>query len=110
MNRAEHSVTLMCRLLEVSPSGYYAWRNRAPSDREVTDAVLAERIRAIHRRSRGTYGAPRIHEELKADGWRISEKRVARLMRQAGLEGVPEKPFVVTTQHDESPRQNPGSR
>ncbi len=107
MNRVQHSVVTMCRVLEVSPSGYYAWRNRQPSDRQVTDAVLTERIRAIHRRSRGSYGAPRIHEELKADGWRVSAKRVARLMREAKLRGVPEKRFVVTTRRTASARHYP---
>jgi putative transposase len=86
--RASFSVPLMCRLLGVSRSGYYAWRDRSPSRRDLADAGLAERIKAIHEKSRGTYGAPRIHAELRlAEGVRCGRKRVARLMRSAGLQG-----------------------
>jgi transposase InsO family protein len=85
--RADHSVPLMCRILRVSRSGYYAWRERPPSCRERGNAVLGERIRRIHRDSRGTYGAPRIHAQLRAEGVRVGNKRVAMLMRHEGLEG-----------------------
>ena len=95
-----YPVATMCRLLEVSTSGYYAWRVRGPSRRAQQDAVLLERIRTIHSRSRGTYGAPRIHAELKADGVRVGGKRVARLMRQAGLEGVTRRSHQKTTRRD----------
>jgi len=78
----------MCRVLGVSPSGYYAWRTRPPSARAQADQRLLTRIRAIHAQSRGTYGAPRIHAELQALGARCARKRVARLMRQAGLHGA----------------------
>jgi putative transposase len=74
-------------VLRVSRSGYYDWKNREPSKRSQQDAALTERIREIHQRSRKTYGSPRIHAELKAMGIRCSKKRVARLMRKAGLEG-----------------------
>jgi putative transposase len=78
----------MCRLLGVSSSGYYAWRNRPLSKRAREDAALTQRIREIHQLSDGTYGAPRIHAELTEEGTRVGRKRVARLMREAGLEGV----------------------
>jgi putative transposase len=85
--RARHSVPLLCRLLGVSRSGYYAWRNRAPSERSRFDAVLLEKIEMIHRNSRAIYGAPRVHAELGAIGIRCGRKRVARLMRRAKLRG-----------------------
>lgn len=79
----------MCRLLGVSRSGYYAWRRRpARSSRAQADAVLERRISEIHKRSRGTYGRPRIHAELASQGVRVGGKRIARLMRRLGLEGV----------------------
>jgi putative transposase len=85
--KARHSVPLLCRLLGVSRSGYYAWRSRPPSERARFDAVLSEKIEMIHRNSRATYGAPRVHAELAAIGIRCSRKRVARLMRRAKLRG-----------------------
>ena len=82
-------ISFMCRHLGVSTSGYYAWRDRPLSARAVADAELAERITKIHAESRGTYGAPRIHAELRLDhDVHCGRKRVARLMRGAGLEGV----------------------
>jgi putative transposase len=78
----------MCELLEVSESGYWAWRSRAPSDRELTDAWLTERIRMIHAASGGRYGSPRVHAMLRREGIRVGEKRVERLMRLAGLQGA----------------------
>jgi len=85
--KASHSVPLLCKLLGVSKSGYYAWRNRLPSERSRLDAVLSEKIGMIHRNSRATYGAPRVHAELGAIGIRCSRKRVARLMGQENLRG-----------------------
>ena len=81
-------VSLMCELLGVSESGYWAWLKRAPSDRELTDAWLIERIRAIHEASSGRYGSPRVHAVLRRQGIRVGEKRVARLMHVAGLQGA----------------------
>jgi putative transposase len=72
----------------VTRGGYHAWKRRPPSRRALSDARLVERIRAAHVASRHTYGAPRLHAELRAQGVRVSRKRVARLMREAGLEGV----------------------
>ena len=97
----------MCRVLGVSPSGYYAWRNRPPSARALTDAALKARICGIHKRSRGTYGRPRVHAELKAEGVRVGGKRVARLMREAGLEGVSRRRRHGTTRRDRDARPAP---
>ena len=85
--RANYPVALMCSVLEVSRSGFYDWASRPPSRRSIDDRVLTGRIRQIHRDSRGVYGAPRIAAELRAEGVRISCKRVARLMRAALLQG-----------------------
>jgi putative transposase len=82
------SVSLQCELLGVSQSGYWAWARRAPSDRALHDAWLTERIRAIHAASKGRYGSPRVHAMLRREGIRLGEKRVARLMRSAGLQGA----------------------
>ena len=81
-------VSLMCELLGVSESGYWAWCTRPPSDRELADAWLTERIRAIHSASGGRYGSPRVHAMLVREGIRVGEKRVERLMRLAGLRGA----------------------
>jgi putative transposase len=78
----------MCEALGVSPSGFYAWRERAPSARAKQDAELTVSIHRIHAESRSTYGVPRVHAVLAADGAHVGRKRVARLMRAAGLEGV----------------------
>ncbi len=85
--RTRLPVQFMCRLLGVSRGGYYGWRSRPPSERSMEDASLKERVREIHRRSRETYGSPRVHAELRSAGTRCSRKRVARLMREAGLRG-----------------------
>lgn len=85
--KATHSVPALCRMLGVSRSGYYAWRSRPPSERARFDSVLSEKIETIHRNSRATYGAPRVHAELRAIGIRCSRKRVAKLMRRANLRG-----------------------
>jgi putative transposase len=96
-HQADYPIARMCRLLGVSSSGYYAWRERRPSRRAVTDAALLAEIQAAHAASHGTYGGPRIHAELTAKGTRVGRKRVARLMREAGLAGVSRRRFVVTT-------------
>jgi putative transposase len=90
--KANHSISLMCRLLGISRSGFHAWQRRAPSDRTLADAWLTERIVAIHRESRGTYGARRVHVALAQQGIRVGRKRVERLMRARRLTGaVPRK-------------------
>jgi len=86
--RASHHLLTLCRVLGVSPSAYRAWATQRPSPRAQADAALLETIRAAFRVSRGTYGAPRIHAELRATGVRVGRKRVARLMRSAGLVGI----------------------
>jgi len=90
----------MCRVLGVSPGGYYARLKRPPSARAQADAALSARIVEIHRRSRQTYGVPRIYAELKAQGLRVGRKRVARLMNTAGLYGVSRRKWVITTVRD----------
>jgi len=102
-----HRTATMCRVLGVSPSGFYARLKRPPSARARIDAELSERITEIHRRSHGTYGAPRIHAELKAQGIRVGRKRVARLMREAGLHGASRRKWITTTVRDRSARPAP---
>jgi putative transposase len=85
--KAYYPISLLCRILKVSRSGYYSWKDRSPSKRDRENAALTERIREIHNRSRRIYGYPRVHAELRALGVRCSRKRVARLMRKAGLQG-----------------------
>jgi transposase InsO family protein len=83
--KASYPISLMCRMLGVSRSGFHAWRRRPPSDRQLSDAWLLERIRRIHSENRGVYGAPRVHAELRlAHDIRVGRKRVERLMRGAG--------------------------
>ena len=94
--KAHYPVAVLCRVLQVASSGYYAWRHRQPSRRSQANAALTEQIREVHERSRGTYGAPRIHAELHA-GQPVSRKRVARLMRKAGLAGRRPRRFRRTT-------------
>jgi putative transposase len=106
-HQAFHRVATQCRVLGVSPSGYYAWRKRPLSARARADVELSAEIAAIHRASRGTYGAPRIHAELAAHGTRVGRKRVARLMRGAGLQGVSRRRPCRTTVRDETARPAP---
>ena len=106
-HQGAHRVATVCRVLGVSASGYYAWQHRPRSARAQADRALLEQIRAIHERSRGTYGAPRIHAELAAQGVHIGRKRVARLMQAAGLAGVSRRPFVTTTRRDPAARPAP---
>ena len=78
-HQADHPIATVCRVLGVSPSGYYAWRHRAPSARAEQDAELTMKIHTIHLESRGTYGATRVHAELAAQDIHVVSKRVARL-------------------------------
>ena len=86
--RAVFPISLCCRMLGVSRSGFHAWRRRAPSQRSLADAWLVERIREIHERSRCTYGTPRVHAELRRQGVRVGRKRVERLMRAADISAL----------------------
>jgi putative transposase len=99
--KARFPIAFLCRRLGVSTSGFYAWRSRPPCRRALADAQLSVTIRQIHTLSRGTYGVPRIHAEL-ADlhAVRCGRKRVARLMRAAGLVGICRRRRVRTTQRD----------
>jgi putative transposase len=95
--KANYSISLMCRVLDVSRSGFHAWQRRAPSDRARTDAWLVERIARVHRESRGTYGARRIHAALRQQGIYVGRKRVERLMRAQRLSGAVPRKRVRTT-------------
>ena len=86
--KAHHHVLTLCRVLGVSRAGFFAWASRRPSARATLDAQLVTAIGQIHAASRGTYGVPRVHAELRARGVRVGPKRIARLMRAAGLVGV----------------------
>ena len=100
-NQATYPVRVMGRLLGVSASGFYAWRTRPSSARAMRDIALTATVHAIHRRSGGAYGAPSIHAELADDyQTRVGKKRVARLMRAAGLVGLQPRRFVTTTVSD----------
>ncbi|MGH3976975.1 MAG: IS3 family transposase [Pseudonocardiaceae bacterium] len=96
-------VEFMCRELGVSRSGYYAWRGRAPSDREQADASLLTVIKHVYERLRGNPGVRRIHAELVTLGHRVAPKRVWRLMRDAGLQGRHPKPWKRTTVAGQAP-------
>ncbi len=89
--KARHSVPMLCRMLRVSRSGYYAWRRRGPSRRALEDARLGTLIVAAHREGRGTYGSPRILDDLREAGERVGRKRVARLMKERDLVGEMKK-------------------
>ena len=96
-HQADHHVRTLARVLGVSVSGYYAWCGRGPSARAIADAALLEQLRTFHRTSRGTYGAPRLLRDLRAAGARVSRKRIARLLQQAGLQGVSRRKRCRTT-------------
>ena len=107
-HRPTYSVQLMCDALDVAPSAYYAARQRPPSARAVADDGLRVHVRAQFRASGDTYGAPRVHADLKASGHCVAKKRVARLMHEEGLVARPRRRFVVTTDsaHDEPVARN----
>ena len=98
--KASYPISVLCRVLKVSRSGYYDWKDRPPSKRERENATLMEKIQEVHYRSRRTYGYPRVHAELRALGVRCSRKRVARLMRKAGLQGCLRGRRKRTTRRD----------
>ena len=98
MEKACYPVTVMCRVLKVSRSGYYAWRQRPESTRSCHDRKLLVGIRAAHEASRRTYGSPRMHRELAEQGHVLVRHRVARRMRQDGLRGRRRRRFRTTLQ------------
>ena len=107
-NRATFPLAAMCRVLGLSPSGYYDWLTRPPSDRARRDIELQGKILLIWGGSGETYGCPRIHAELRAAGERVSRKRVARLMRDLGIQGVTRRRFkTMTTRKDAKARPAP---
>jgi transposase InsO family protein len=95
--RDQYPVELMCRVLKVSRSGYYAWRKREPSKRKMANQKLLALIKEIHQQSKGRYGSPRIYQALLALGYRYNRKRIARLMRQHGIQGKRPRRHKVTT-------------
>ena len=102
-NQAKFPIRALCRTLRVSSSGYHAWLARPPSKRTQQNAALTERIRTIHLRSQSSYGEPRIRAELQDQGIIVNHKRIARLMRQAGLHGISRRRgYVVTTNRDQT--------
>jgi len=104
----EHAVSRMCRVLKVSTSGYYEWRDRPPSAREQANKRLLAAIRRVHTESRRTYGSPRVHAALRREGLCVGKHRVARLMRQHGIAGVRStRKRPVTTQRDGRARAAP---
>ena len=109
-NQADLNVRTMCRVLKVSASGYYAWRDRSPSPRRLANAVLTEQIGEIHRVSGESYGMPRVRAELLEQGHRASRKQVARLMRLASIRRISRRRgFVVTTQRDPRRKRRPST-
>jgi len=106
-NQASYATATMCRVLGVSPSGFYAWQQRPPSARSRADAQLSLRVSKIHQRSDATYGAPRVHAELAAEGIKVGRKRVARLLKKAGLVGTSRRKWIHTTVRDRSARPAP---
>jgi putative transposase len=107
-NQACFPISVMARVLGVSKAGYYAWRHRPPSAHARADEVLLARIKTVYISSRQTYGAPRVHAELRAVGERHGRKRIARLMRAAGLVGASRRRSgPITTQRDKQARPAP---
>ena len=96
-HRSRWAVGKMAKVLEVSPSGYYAWEKRGSSFKAEADAVLVELIREIQSQHKGRYGSPRVHEALKQKGYLVGHNRIARLMRDNGLNCRPRKKYVATT-------------
>ncbi len=106
-HRHECPITLMCRVLEVSVSGYYAWSHRTPSQHSREDAQLAEQVKMIFQANRRVYGSPRVHAELQAQGIKCTRKRVARLMRKQGLFAQRPRHRTITTKSDPDEKAAP---
>jgi putative transposase len=108
-NQAHFPIATMARVFGVSEAGYYAWRQRPLSAHAVADKMLLKRVRTIHASSHQTYGVPRVHAELRAGGEKHGRKRIARLMRAAGLVGASRRRTgVTTTRRDKQARPAPG--
>ena len=106
-HRDKFPVTLMCKVLSVSPSGYYAWRKRPASAREMANQELYKKIQAVYNANHAVYGSPRIYRELKDQGVACSENRIARLMRLRGLRAKQSKRFKTTTKRNKAHRAAP---
>ncbi len=106
-HQAEYSIATICRVLEVSTSGYYAWLKHSPSAHTRRDEELSKRISEIHDGSRRTYGVPRVFAELKEDGECVARKRVARLMRESARVGASRRSKTFTTRRDQDARPAP---
>ncbi len=100
VEKAFYPMRILCRVLRVSRSGYYAWRTRKPSARQLEDERLRPKVMEAFKTGRGTYGSPRVRDELVDQGFEIGRKRVARLMRELGLQGVTPRKFRMTTNSD----------
>lgn len=100
--KALFPIRVMCRVLQVTVSGFYAWRKRPKSEHARRDEQLAVKVRAFHRTSRGTYGSPRVCRDLRAEGEGVGRKRVARIMREQGIRGCPPRRFRKTTDSNHS--------
>ena len=107
VEKANHKISPLCRVLGVSRQGYHAWVNRGPSLRSQSDAKLAEDVERIHQEAHGTYGSPRIHAALRREGIRVSKRRVERAMRKKSLKANRRKRFRVTTTRNEADRVAP---
>ena len=100
VEKASYPLRISCRVLRVSRSGYYAWRDRLPSPRALEDEQLRPKIVEAFKTGRGTYGSPRVLDELIDQGYEVGRRRIARLMREMGLQGVMPRKFRVTTDSD----------
>ena len=100
VEKTSYPMRILCRVLKVSPSGYYAWRNQKPSQRDLDDEQLRPKVVEAFKVGRGTYGSPRVLRELVDQGLEVGRRRIARLMRDLGLQGVSPRKFRVTTNSD----------
>ena len=105
--QADFKVVSLCKALGVSTSGYYAWLTREPSKHRRSDLLLADRIEVLHRQLRGNYGRPRIQADLRDEGFRVSDKRVARIMRERKIHGATRRKGFKTTVRDRDARPAP---
>jgi len=100
--KASHSLSALCRILGVTRQGYYAWASREPSSRQQADAKLRDAVKLVFGESRGTYGSPRVREQLRQQGMRVGKRRVEHAMRDLGLVARPRRRYVRTTVSDGS--------
>ena len=100
VEKTSYPMRILCRVLKVSPSGYYSWRNRKPSQRDLDDEQLRPKVVKAFKVGRGTYGSPRVLRKLVDQGLEVGRRRIARLMRDLGLPGVSPRKFRVTTNSD----------